>query len=116
MVKIKNYAKLVRKRRNRGERDWYQWIIFVDEDDSVLNTIEQVEYLLHPTFPSPRRRKRNREGKFALIMRGWGSFRTIVTINYVDGKQERVKHYLNLSKEWDEEDYAFFRQIYPNIE
>ena len=96
MVKVNNYAKKVGTLGvERKERNWYQWKIFVDETVEVLDTIESVDYLLHPTFPNPLRTEKDRTTKFAHETAGWGTFLIYVTIHYKDGKEEEVTYLLN---------------------
>jgi len=97
MIRFDNYAKKIGK---RGEYDWYEWMVFVDEDEETLNKIDHVEYLLHPTFPKPRRLVFDRNAKFALISNGWGQFNLKMRITFKDGTQRDTSYYLDLHKEW----------------
>ncbi len=101
MVKLNNYARYV---ENAGEGyDLYEWIVFVDEDEDTLEKIDHVEYLLHPTFPHPRRVVSDRESKFALLSGGWGTFDLKVKISFKDGTYEDTSYRLNFEKEWPPE-------------
>jgi len=59
-----------------------------------------VEYLLHPTFPNPRRVVFDRQSKFALRSSGWGRFNLKVKITFKDGTQEDASYFLDLGKGW----------------
>jgi transcription initiation factor IIF auxiliary subunit len=96
-IHFDNYAKKVGR---RGDHDWYQWMVFVDENDNVLNKIEHVQYLLHRTFPNPLRISDDRKSKFALESSGWGSFTVYITVRFKDGTEEEERYFLDLSKEW----------------
>lgn len=96
-IHFDNYAKKVGR---RGDHDWYQWRVFVDENDNVLNKIEHVQYLLHRTFPNPLRISDDRKSKFALESSGWGSFTVYITVRFKDGTEEEERYFLDLSKEW----------------
>ena len=96
-VKINNLARYVGMKHNS---DWYEWIVYVDEDESVLNQIEAVEYLLHPTFPNPLRRRKNASEKFALKSAGWGEFYIKITVFFKNGSRLETIYYLDLSKSW----------------
>jgi len=98
-ISIDNYAKKVGE---RGDFDWYEWMVFVDEDKPILNTIKEVIYLLHPTFPNPERVVDNRDERFALRSAGWGSFSVTVTIVFNDKNEEIQTYFLDLRKEWPE--------------
>ena len=88
-IKLNNYSKSVGK---RGDNEYYQWRVFVDEPPEILDQIDEVEYLLHPTFPQPYQVRRNKDDKFALETSGWGEFQILVTIKYKDGHEEREKY------------------------
>ena len=95
--KFNNYA------RGAGEkygRTYYQWRVFVDEPRPVLDTIQQVEYVLHPTFPDPFQMSKNREGAFELVSEGWGEFTILITVRYIDGTENKTSYYLDLRKTW----------------
>lgn len=96
-VSFDNYAKHVGKRNGY---DWFEWKVFAKGDPSVLDTIEYIEYTLHPTFPKPRRIVRDRKSDFALISSGWGEFTVFITIRFKDGGETRTKYYLSLAKQW----------------
>jgi len=96
-IRFNNYAKKV---GTRGNTDYYQWKVFVNEDDDVLNKIEHIRYLLHQTFPNPLRMVNDRKTKFALTSSGWGSFMIIITIRFKDGTEEETQYFLDLNKRW----------------
>ena len=96
-IRFDNYAK---KAGRRGSNDWYQWRIFVNENEAVLDKIDYVSYILHPTFPNPIRIVRDRESKFALESAGWGSFTMFITIRFKDGTEQEVRYFLDLGKKW----------------
>lgn len=97
MVRLNNYARMV---GTRGDSNWYEWMVFVDEDESTLNRIDHVEYLLHPTFPNPRRVVYDASSKFELRSSGWGMFNLKVRIYYKDGTQEDTTYFLDFKKTW----------------
>jgi len=98
MVQLNNYARKIGIGRDGTVR--YEWKVFIDEDEETLNKIDHVEYLLHPTFPHPRRVAHNREGKFALRTRGWGKFTIKAMIFFKDETKERVTYELDFEKPW----------------
>ena len=97
MVHFNNYAKFI---ENRYGSPYYKWKVFVDEPDSVLDQIDQVEYTLHPTFSPPNRIYENREEKFALETFGWGEFTMLISVKFRNGKVEKVPYWLDLKKKW----------------
>jgi len=76
----------------------YEWRVFVDEPANVLQSIKEVQYTLHPTFPNPTRTSRDRDKQFELVASGWGEFRILVTVRYVDGQESKTTYMLDLSK------------------
>lgn len=104
VIKVNNYAKKIGERgyeRGHGY-DWYKWRVFVDEDETTLNEIDYVEYLLHKTFPNPRRIVKDRETKFALESEGWGEFYIFITIFLKNGKTKEQRYWLSFDKQWSE--------------
>jgi len=96
-IRFNNYAKKIGK---KGDSDWYQWRVFVDEEDKVLNRIEHVQYLLHRTFANPLRISDDRKTKFALESSGWGNFTIYITVRFKDGTEIDEEYFLDLKKEW----------------
>lgn len=89
----------------RGKTDWWKWTAFIQAwDEDSLDDIEYVEYHLHPTFPNPVRRVRNKmqvpneEGGFPLESSGWGVFDFTAKVVFKDKSRspEMLKHFLKL--------------------
>ena len=105
-IRFNNYAKSMGR---RGDSEYFQRRIFVDEPPEVLAKIAEVEYLLHPTFPQPHQVRRNASDKFALESAGWGEFNVLITVKHRDGSEEHTKYYLTLTsqeKPWPVEQMA----------
>ena len=105
-VRFNNYARSIGK---RGDSEYFQWRIFVDEPAEALSRIADVEYLLHPTFPQPRQVRSSATDRFSLESAGWGEFTVLITVKYKDGSEERTKYHLTLSpqeKPWPVEQAA----------
>jgi len=102
-ISFDNYAKKIGSREIRGKTyDWYKWRVFVVAHDDVLNDIEYVEYLLHPTFPRPNRRTNIKANKFKLELEGWGSFNINITVRFKNGTEKEYNYFLDLTKPWKE--------------
>lgn len=80
-----------------GRAGWYDWTIFINEPPEKLAMIQSVTYVLHPTFPNPQRTVTNREERFQLKSRGWGSFRVKIIAKLGNGKSVIKYHWLDLS-------------------
>ena len=100
MIKLDNYA---REEEMRGDRRFYRWKVFVDEDQSILDQIEEVDYQLNPTFPQPEQTVRNPQDGFSLETAGWGEFTLSADIKFRDGRVETVAYWLDLGKEWPDD-------------
>jgi hypothetical protein len=98
-VKFNNYA---RKTADKYGRAFYEWRIFVDEPQSVLNTIASVDYLLHPTFPQPSQSSSDRSKQFDLTASGWGGFTVLITVHFTNGSDAQTTYFLDLTKSWPE--------------
>lgn len=96
-IKFTNRAKWVAK---RGEYDFYDWEIFVDEDEQVLAKIDHVIYFLHKTFPNPVRIVNDRSSRFALRSRGWGEFQIGIQVVCIDQQIIQDTYWLDLSRPW----------------
>jgi transcription initiation factor IIF auxiliary subunit len=75
----------------------WEWTVFVQAPDSVLEQIRCVEYTLHPTFPDRVREVCDRgpsRQPFALTARGWGIFEIQVRVFLKDGHVQTLTHSL----------------------
>jgi transcription initiation factor IIF auxiliary subunit len=75
---------------------WWSWAVWVEGPESELDGIEYVEYTLHPTFPKPVRRIRDRATKFRLETGGWGVFTIYAKAVRKDGSVVPLEHELTL--------------------
>jgi hypothetical protein len=96
-IRFNNYAQAI---STLSGRTYYKWRVFMDEPDQVLNRIEEVQYLLHPTFPEPFQVRTNPNDKFAVEASGWGQFLIQITIKYKDQSTVRTGYFLDLTKGW----------------
>jgi len=96
-IKFTNRSKLVGK---KGKYDYYDWEVFVDEDEEVVKKVDHIIYFLHKTFPNPIRTVTDKENKFSLKSRGWGEFEIGIQIFFTDGQSTQETYRLDLSKSW----------------
>jgi hypothetical protein len=94
-VKLNTSAKFS---RTEAHRDWYDWAVYVDEDEGKLDEIEQVTYFLDQTFPDPVRTITiaDKSSGFAIRNRGWGQLDVKARISYKDGHSEQIAYRINL--------------------
>jgi transcription initiation factor IIF auxiliary subunit len=62
-----------------------------------LSQIENVTYVLHPTFVNPVRTVANRASKFKLSSQGWGIYPIRINVLKRDGSMDTFVHELDLS-------------------
>jgi transcription initiation factor IIF auxiliary subunit len=76
----------------------YSWTVFLVGDKDVLQSIDYVEYTLHPSFPNPVQMVRERGGKcaFAFSSSSWSEFNVHVKIGFKNGSETSLDHWLNL--------------------
>jgi hypothetical protein len=86
--------------------DWWKWSVWVESDEETLDRIEYVEYTLHPSFPEPVIRIKERSSKFRLDAEGWGEFTIRAQVVNKDGSKKNLKRWLELkpSAEGEEQD------------
>lgn len=78
--------------------DRWDWSVFLEDDGTgEIENIVFVEYILHPTFPNPRRVNTDRKNKFALSTNGWGVFLIRAFANTKQGEKIKLEHDLYLS-------------------
>lgn len=96
MTKFDNYAKeIVSKEIGGSIQKWYRWRVFVNDEDSILDGIEYIEYHLDPSMPQSYRIVAERHTNFALDFNSWGSFVMEMTIRFINGKEEKLNYKLN---------------------
>lgn len=94
-----------------GNRQW-KWSVWLDGPDAELDKINDVEYILHPTFPSPVKHVKSRENNFRLDARGWGEFRIYIKVTDNQGGVEKLDYWLKLSDR-DMGEHAPPRGVFP---
>ena len=76
---------------------YYNWTVFVRADDAMLNSIDHVEYLLHPTFPNPQVSSYNRANSFSYTSSGWGEFEIKTKVVFKDkSASQYIQYWLKL--------------------
>ncbi len=101
-VKFNNLARDAGSNFFYPGRRQYDWIVYVDEDEGILQQIAAVEYLLHRTFSNPLRRKTDPTDHFAVRSTGWGGFTILITVFLKSGVRFETSYDLDLGKSWDE--------------
>ena len=76
--------------------NWWKWAVWIEGSDEALNEVKYVEWTLHPTFPNPVRKIKDRSQKFKLETGGWGVFPIHARVWTRDGRSIKLKHDLKL--------------------
>ncbi len=82
-----------------AKEDWWRWSVFLDDDGSGdLEKVDYVDYVLHPTFPNPRRtiRKSATNINCKLSTSGWGTFQIQAWVHPKEGEKFKLEHDLVL--------------------
>ena len=93
-VKFSNYSMMTGK---KYDDEWWEWCIFVDDTESVIRKIEQVEYTLHRTFPDPIRTITDNTHRFALYSSGWGQFTANIEVLFKDNSTINQRYFVRFS-------------------
>ncbi len=88
-IRLENSSELV-----GGGR--YDWTVYVVAEEPVLNEIDHVVYILHPSFPEPKRIIETPENNFSLSANGWGEFLITARVTFKNGEVVPVEHWLRL--------------------
>jgi hypothetical protein len=77
----------------------WRWQVWLQGPAEELDAVEEVVYTLHPSFPEPVQRRRDRETNFRLSASGWGEFRLTASVKKKDERTEELTHWLKLMPE-----------------
>jgi transcription initiation factor IIF auxiliary subunit len=91
-----NYSRYVRTNR---DYEIFALCVFLDGDTKLINSIDLIEYVLHPTFPNPVREITDQAHCFALQSEAWGTFGIEVRVFFKDGQVQEVEYPLKLKKD-----------------
>ncbi len=95
---IKDTLYICHRTQKIPRRDNYRLQIYLDADaPSILDKVEKVTYILHPTFSPNEITRDDRENQFRLEIEAWGEFMLAAKV-YLKGAPEKpveLKRYLN---------------------
>lgn len=77
-----------------GKGRW-NWTVFIQAPEEVLNQIQLVKYILHHTFPNPEQEVLERgtgPHAFALSATGWGMFKIKIRVFLKNGQVQDLEH------------------------
>ncbi|MCJ7626091.1 MAG: hypothetical protein MUO76_21575 [Anaerolineaceae bacterium] len=87
--------RIVYKVFQAGNREHYHVRIWLDGPDNDLDQVEDVVYVLHPSFRNRIRRAKDRDKKFEIVIWTWGMFVIQTCINFKNGQTKDIKYYLS---------------------
>ena len=76
--------------------DRWEWAVWLEGSSEDLDNVDQVTYILHPTFHDPVRTVKDRISGFRLEMSGWGTFTLHAKILHKSGRETVLNHDLVL--------------------
>lgn len=77
-------------------KDYWRWRAWIEGGDAELDRVEEVIWILHPSFSQPRVVSKDRSEKFRLSTAGWGTFLLKAELVLADGEKLLLKHNLEL--------------------
>jgi hypothetical protein len=93
---VTDVALTTRQETKYQGNDWWHWSIWIDGPAAEMAGVRGVTYLLHPTFPNPRRRIDDASTGFRLDSAGWGGFTLKIEVERKDGTTVNLTHELEL--------------------
>jgi len=86
-----------------GGREHYNLRIWLAGPEGELDQVQNVEYLLHPSFRNRLMNATERSDNFAISIWTWGMFAIQATIHYKNGQVEHQEFYLSYDLPEDDE-------------
>lgn len=81
----------------KGNDRWDWEVYLVGEDPKELEDVQEVKYILHPTFRQPIRIIDKSTGDFRLKTNGWGTFQIRAFAYFKGGDKVKLEHELYLA-------------------
>jgi hypothetical protein len=84
----------------KGNDQW-EWTVFIKSSPEVLNSIEYVQYTLHPSFSDPIQKVYKTTATdypFGLTRVGWGVFEVPVKVVFKTGEQLSLRYMLRFQE------------------
>lgn len=76
-------------------REHFHVGLWIEGSATELDSVDHVEYTLHPSFKQPVRTSSNRANKFSITIWTWGMFMIDVAIYLHNGSVEQIQYYLS---------------------
>jgi hypothetical protein len=76
--------------------DYWRWSAWIEANDTELDDVREVVWILHPTFKQSRVTVTDRSSKFQLKTAGWGTFVLRADVVLANGEKRPLTHTLRL--------------------
>lgn len=77
-------------------RDYWHWRAWIEAEPAELDAVQEVAWILHPSFSQTRVVVRERVSGFRLESAGWGTFLLRAEVLRKDGQKHPLRHTLRL--------------------
>jgi hypothetical protein len=78
--------------------EYWKWSAWIEGTEKELDGIQQVKWILHPTFVNPVRASKSRSTKFLLETAGWGEFQLKGEVTPKVGKVKQLSRWVKLER------------------
>lgn len=76
--------------------DYWHWRAWIEAEPAELDAVQEVAWILHPSFSQTRVVVRDRATGFRLESAGWGTFLLRAELLLADGQKRALRHALRL--------------------
>jgi hypothetical protein len=76
--------------------DYWHWRAWIEAEPAELDAVQEVAWILHPSFSQTRVTVRERGTGFRLESAGWGTFLLRAELLLADGQKRALRHALRL--------------------
>lgn len=77
--------------------DYWRWWAWIEAEPDELDAVQEVAWILHPSFSQSRVVARDRADGFRLETAGWGTFLLRAEVLRKDGEKHQLRHKLRLA-------------------
>jgi hypothetical protein len=84
--------------------DYWRWRAWIEAEEAELREVEEVTWILHPSFKRSRVIRKDRATRFRLETAGWGTFLLRAEVRFESGETRLLQHRLRLEYSDDKEE------------
>jgi hypothetical protein len=97
-LRIRETAVCLKENHPDEDHDWFRWTLEIHGTPEALDSIDSVEYRLHPSFLARLQKARSRENHFGIEREGWGTFVVHYRIEFIDYTSFEGRYMLTFEK------------------